>query len=239
MVKTYVAFDLETTGLNVDEDNIIEIGAVKVENGKVTDRFMEFVRPEQPISSVITNITGITDEMVSSARETGEIVDDFLRFCGDYVLVGHNIIFDYKFMKKYAGQYGHPFEKKGIDTLKIARKVHRELESKSLEALCEHYEIINSAAHRAYHDALATAKLYHMLAHYFEEKEADLFVPEQLLYKLKKVQPATSKQLSYLKNLRLHHGIDTPVSPENLTRSEASRLIDQIISRYGNLPRDL
>lgn len=233
MIKTYVVFDLETTGLDVESDNIIEIGALKVQDGKVTDRFMEFLQPDTPISPMITGITGITNEMVKNARDTREVVHDFVNFCEGHILVGHNIMFDYKFMKKYASQYGEPFEKKGIDTLKIARKVHKDLESKSLEALCEHYQIVNAAAHRAYHDALATAKIYHMLAHYFEEKEPKVFEPEQLLYRPKKVQPITPKQKTYLESLLLKHHLPLEKKITELTRSEASKMIDRIILQYG------
>lgn len=233
MINTYVAFDLETTGLNVETDQIIEIGALKVREGKVVDRFMEFVKPDEPISPMITNITGITNEMVSHARNTEEIIKDFMTFCGEDVLVGHNILFDYKFTKKYAVQYGFSFEKKGIDTLKIARKVHKDLESKSLGALCEYYQITNASAHRAYHDALATAKVYHMLAHYFEEKETKLFEPEQLLYKAKKVQPITQRQKDYLLALLATHQIQPERNIDELTRSEASKMIDGILSQYG------
>lgn len=233
MIKTYVAFDLETTGLNVENDNIIEIGALKVQDGKVVERFMEFLKPDEPISPMITGITGITNEMVKDARNTEDIICDFVSFCEDYVLVGHNIMFDYKFTKKYAHQYGETFEKKGIDTLKIARKVHNNLESKSLGALCEHYQIVNNAAHRAYHDALATAKIYHMLAHYFEPAEPQLFEPEQLLYRPKKVQPITPKQKNYLDTLLLKHRIIPQKKIEELTRSEASKMIDRIILQYG------
>lgn len=233
MIKTYVVFDLETTGLDVENDSIIEIGALKVRDGKVTDRFMEFLKPDVPISPMITGITGITNEMVRTARDTEDIVCDFVNFCEEHILVGHNIMFDYRFMKKYASQYGKPFEKKGIDTLKIARKVHKDLESKSLEALCEHYQIVNAAAHRAYHDALATAKIYHMMAHYFEEREPKVFEPKQLLYRPKKVQPITPKQKTYLESLLFKHNLSPEKEITELTRSEASKKIDQIISQYG------
>lgn len=73
MIKTYIAFDLETTGLSEEEDNIIEIGAVKVQDGKVIDRYMQFLKPEKPISPMITGITGITNEMVSHARNTEDL----------------------------------------------------------------------------------------------------------------------------------------------------------------------
>ena len=87
-------------------------------------------------------------------ENTKEVIDDFMGFCGEEVLLGHNILFDYKFMKRYACKYQHSFERRGIDTLKIARKVHKDLESRSLEALCAHYQIKNDAAHWQYHDAL-------------------------------------------------------------------------------------
>lgn len=235
MIKNYVAFDLETTGLNVETDNIIEIGALRVTNGKVTERFIEFLKPEQPISPMITNITGITNEMVANARNTKSIIRDFIEFCGDDVLLGHNILFDYKFTKKYAVEYGFPFEKKGIDTLKIARQVLKNLESKSLGALCEHYHIVNQAAHRAYHDALATAKIYHMLAHEFEADNEKVFLPEQLQFKHKKAQPCTIKQTEYIKALCCYHGLEMNYDFNALTRSEASKIIDGIISRYGRM----
>ena len=231
MIKDYIAFDLETTGLRVEEDDIIEIGAVKVRNGKVCDRFIEFLKPTKTISSLVTSITGITNEMVSNARDTEQIIIDFMHFCEDDVLVGHNIMFDYKFMKTYAKKYGFSFEKRGIDTLKIARKAVPSLPSKKLEDLCLHYQIINQAAHRAYHDALATAKVYHMLAHDYEMIFPDLFIPNILNYKPPKKQPCTKKQLLFLESLCETHHIPFPKGAEDFTRSEASRYIDRIISK--------
>ena len=235
MIKDYVAFDLETTGLSVDNDYIIEIGALKVVNGKVQDRFMEFVKPPVSITPLITNITGITNEMVAQARDTGDIIRDFVDFCGDNILVGHNIMFDYKFVKKYANEFGFPFEKKGIDTLKLARKCLCGLESKSLECLCKYYDIKNPAAHRAYYDALSTAKIYHMLAHDFEGQDEKIFLPEQLMFKPKKIQPCTQKQIEYLKALCCAHELKLSCNFCEMTRSEASRLIDKIISEHGKM----
>ena len=141
MLRSYIAFDIETTGLDPMENEILEIGALKVREGRVAERFMEFIRPVSPVSPAITALTGITNEMVAHARNTKEVIDDFMGFCGEEVLLGHNILFDYKFMKRYACKYQHSFERRGIDTLKIARKVHKDLESRSLEALCVHYQI--------------------------------------------------------------------------------------------------
>ena len=229
MLKSYIAFDIETTGLNPMENEIIEIGALKVRDGRVAERLMEFVHALSPISPMITGLTGITNEMVTDARSRSQVVSDFLDFCGDDVLIGHNVIFDYSFVKCSAVQDGLAFEKMGIDTLKIAKKVHADLESKSLGRLCDYYHIENKSAHRAYHDALATAKLYQTLAHYFEETDPKLFKPVQLTYKVKKPQPATSKQISFLNSLIQKRGVKMDWDPEALTRSEASRMIDGLL----------
>lgn len=230
MLKTYVVFDLETTGLSDINDSIIEIGALKVVDGKVVDRFMEFLKPEEPISPTITNITGITNEMVANAKPAKDVIDRFMTFCGDHVLIGHNVMFDYKFMKRYAQMFGHSFEKSGIDTLKIARKVLTDLESKSLESLCNYYHIENKAAHRAYHDALATAKVYHYLGHYFEEQYPKVFLPQPLCYKPKKEQLITVNQKNYLRKLSQWHDISVPENIDTMSRSDASKLIEKIVS---------
>ena len=118
MLRSYIAFDVETTGLNPQENEIIEIGALKVRDGRVAERFMEFIRPSAPLAPAITNLTGITDEMLSGARPRCSVIADFLDFCEDDVLIGHNVIFDYSFMKCSASAENLPFEKSGIDTLK-------------------------------------------------------------------------------------------------------------------------
>ena len=229
MLKSYIAFDLETTGLKPQENEIIEIGALKVREGKVVDRFMEFIHPLSPISSAISELTGITNDMVATARSCEQVLPDFLDFCEDDVLIGHNVMFDYSFTKCSASKCGLPFEKNGLDTLKIARKVHKDFPSKRLGALCDYYHIENKSAHRAYHDALATAKLYQTLAHYFEESDPKLFKPLPLIYKVKTVQPATPKQLALIERLIPQKEYSGEWDPETITRSDASRLIDALL----------
>lgn len=230
MLKSYIAFDVETTGLSPRENEIIEIGALKVRNGKVVERFMEFIHPNSPISAAITDLTGITNEMVASARPRCQVIPDFLDFCEDDVLIGHNVRFDYSFMKESAALDNLPFEKLGIDTLTIAQQVHTDLTSKSLSSLCDYYHIENKSAHRAYHDALATAKLYQTLAHYFETENPALFKPVQLTYRIKKPQPATPKQISFINKLARNKGVRPDWDPDTLSRSEASRIIDKLLN---------
>ena len=229
MLKSYVCFDLETTGLDPLYNEIIEIGALKVRDGKVAERFMEFIHPQEEISPMITNLTGITNEMVANARPADAVISDFLEFCEDDVLIGHNVGFDYSFMKSGASNLGLTFEKFGIDTFKIAQRTLKSLPSKSLSSLCEYYQIENKAAHRAYYDALATAKLYQTLAHYFENEDPSLFTPQQLTYKIKKVQPATAKQVALLQRLCSQKKKVPEWNPDTITRSEASRLIDTLL----------
>ena len=97
---TYVVFDLETTGFSSIKDKIIEIGAVKVENGVITDKFSTFVNPKVPIPFEITNLTGITDDMVMEAPDIETILPQFLEFVGDAVLVAHNASFDVSFIEQ-------------------------------------------------------------------------------------------------------------------------------------------
>lgn len=229
MLKSYVCFDLETTGLDPLYNEIIEIGALKVRDGKVAERFMEFIHPQEEISPMITNLTGITNEMVANARPADAVISDFLKFCEDDVLIGHNVGFDYSFMKSGASNLGLTFEKFGIDTFKIAQRTLKSLPSKSLSSLCEYYQIENKAAHRAYYDALATAKLYQTLTHYFENEDPSLFKPQQLTYKIKKVQPATAKQVALLQRLCSQKKKVPEWNPDTITRSEASRLIDSLL----------
>ncbi|MEE0418519.1 MAG: 3'-5' exonuclease [Lachnospiraceae bacterium] len=231
MLKSYVAFDVETTGLDPVENEVIEIGALKVRQGKVVDRFMEFIKPSCPIPPKITGLTGICDAMVASARTRDQVIPDFLEFCRDDVLIGHNILFDYGFIKMGAEALGYAFVRDGIDTLKIARAVHRDLPSRSLGELCDHYQIENAAAHRAYHDALATAKLYQTMAHYYEETEPLVFRPAPLVYVGKPSPKATKKQLDLLMRLTKQRKLAQDWDPETLTVAEASKRIERILSR--------
>lgn len=236
MKKTdsYVCVDLETTGLNPKTDKIIEIGAVRIENGEETGRFATFVNPGRPLTERIVELTGIRDEDLCEAPDITEVLPTFLDFCRTDVILGHSILFDFSFMKKAAVNSKLVFEKKGIDTLKIARKFLTELDSRSLDFLCEHYQISHHA-HRALADAEATCTLYDILWQEFAEKEgADrLFTPEQLRYQVKRETPITPAQKERLYKLLVKHKLNSDYDLNKLMRNEASRYTDQILAKYG------
>ena len=131
MTDSYVALDVETTGLDPKRDKIIEIGMVKVRSGKIAAQFESFVNPGRPLTERIIELTGIRNEQLSDARDIGEIMPEVLRFIGDDILVGHRILFDYSFIKKAAVNHRYTFEKTGIDTLKLAKTFLPDLESRS------------------------------------------------------------------------------------------------------------
>jgi DNA polymerase-3 subunit alpha (Gram-positive type) len=233
-MNTYVVVDIETTGTKPLESDIIEIGAVYIEDGKVKDTFNTLVRPTQMITSYITSITGITNEMVQKADPIEVVMPKFITFCKSAVLIGHNVIvFDYRMLKVKATRLGLPFEKKAIDTLTIARKVLGHLPSRKLGDLCAYYDIPLMNAHRAYDDAYATYLLFTCLQKDFYENNKILFEPEKMTWELPKFVPITKKQEGYLLKLMEMHKIKYAQDIRLLSKSEASRKIDQLIQEYG------
>ncbi len=231
--ESYVCVDLETTGLNPKTDKIIEIGAVRVENGVRTEAFETFVNPACLLPQKITELTGITDNALKDAPEIADVLPDLMAFLREDVLLGHSVLFDYSFIKKAAVNNRMKFERQGIDTLKIARRFLPELESRSLDFLCGHYAIPHKA-HRALADAEATCLLYDRLWESFSGGEgAAVFAPVALQYQAKRETPATPAQKERLYKLIAKHKIVVEYELEKLTRSEASRYTDRILAKYG------
>ena len=109
MTDSYIALDLETTGLSPAEDRILEIGAIRVEGGRILERYETLLNPGIRISPRIQELTGITDEMAAGWKDTRTAVGELAEFCGDLPLLGHNILFDYSFVKKNAVNFGLEF----------------------------------------------------------------------------------------------------------------------------------
>lgn len=235
MENSYVAIDIETTGLNPKQDKIIEIGAIKIIEGKEAASFESFVNPRRDLPERITELTGIRKEMLEDAPDIEEVIPQIVEFAEDLPLLGHRVIFDYSFLKRAAINWGRvdSWEKKGIDTLTLCRYFMPEEEKKNLSAACGYFNISLGNAHRAVADAKAAHLLFQCLAAAYKDKKPEIFREKPLIYQIKKEQPATKRQKERLHDLVKYHRIDISVQIDHLTRNEASRLTDQILSRYG------
>lgn len=163
-IKDYVCFDLETTGLSTHTAEIIEIGAVKVRNMVIVERFSTLVKPSEPISDIIIQVTGITNKDLKAAPDISKALSEFIEFINGETLLGHNIEqYDLPILKRVTDTYCITITNDNIDTLTLSKEIAPELPSHSLEAMCDYYSITNSNAHRALSDAEATAELYNCI----------------------------------------------------------------------------
>lgn len=164
-LEDYVVFDLETTGISVVSDEIVEISAVKVKNHEIEDTFSTLVNPGIHIPRSATQINGITDEMVSKAPDLKAAMDDVMEFFGEAVLVGHNIhTFDMKFLSRAALKlYDSDISNDYVDTLYIARTCLPQLKHHRLVDVSAHFNISTEGAHRALNDCLMNQKCYEQM----------------------------------------------------------------------------
>lgn len=167
----YTVFDLETTGVSVFTDEIVEISALRVEKGRVREEFTTLVNPLRPIPHGASMVNGITDEMVAEAPSLQNVFGDFLDFVGDSVLVGHNIhTFDLKFLYRAAKDfYGKTLDNDYIDTLSMARSCLPGLCRYRLVDLAAHYHISAEGAHRALNDCRMNQQIFEALGKEIEK----------------------------------------------------------------------
>ena len=156
----YVVFDIETTGFSPLSDRIIEIGAVKVVNGTITDKFSTFVNPDIPIPFRIEQLTSINDSMVLPAPKIDKVLPDFLKFCEGCALVAHNASFDVSFIAHNAEELGLPFDPTVLDTVTLARILLPQLNRYKLDTVAKALNVSLENHHRAVDDAGATAEIF-------------------------------------------------------------------------------
>ena len=157
----YIIFDLETTGLSAATERIIEIGAVKVENGEISESFDLFVDPEKAITPEITRLTSITNEMVVGAPKEADALEQFFRFCdGCDILVAHNADFDMGFLRAAIRRCGREEDPVQIDTLVMARAMYPELKKHKLDTIAERLGVTQKHHHRADDDARVLAEIF-------------------------------------------------------------------------------
>lgn len=157
---SFVVFDVETTGLSAVYDTIIELAAVRIQQGEIVDRFESFANPHHALSETTINLTGITDEMVQDAPEVDDVLKDFHTWMGEDILVAHNATFDIGFINQGFEKIGlGKVENPVIDTLELARFLLPQLKNHRLNTLCKHLDIELTQHHRAIYDAEATGYL--------------------------------------------------------------------------------
>ncbi len=156
----FVVFDLETTGLEPTKDEIIEIGACKVVNGRIDETFSTFVKPTHHIPKEITTLTGITDDMVKDAPTINYVLPDFYKFCYNSTMVAHNTQFDIGFIYAAAKKLSYNFSNPLMDTLEMSHTKLPGLKNYKLGTIVDKLNIVLDNAHRAINDATATAKVF-------------------------------------------------------------------------------
>ncbi len=157
---SFVVFDLETTGFSPVDDRIIEIGAVRIENGKITGRFSEFVNPQIPIPFRIEQLTSINDSMVQQAQTIEEVLPRFLEFCDGAALAGHNVFFDVSFIEENCDRLGIAHDFTYADTVTLARCLLPNLSRFKLDTVAKALNIPLGHHHRAVDDAECTAAIF-------------------------------------------------------------------------------
>lgn len=166
----FIVFDLETTGLSALNNQITEIGAVRIKNLKVTDVFGTYVNPQEHIPENITELTGIKDEDVADAPKADEAVRAFLEFAGDNILIAHNAGFDIGFIRRAAERYEIPFENTYLDTVTLSRYCNPDLNAHKLNSIAEYYKLGEFNHHRASDDAAMLAEIFFRMVERLREE---------------------------------------------------------------------
>lgn len=232
MDDVYVVFDIETTGFSADVDRIIEIGAVKVQNGEIVDRFSSFVNPQIPIPFRIEALTGISDGMVMDAPAIEEVLSRFLAFCGDAAVVAHNAEFDTGFIINKAAKMGVEWMPTILDTVLLGQFLIPNLHNYKLDTLCKHFKVSLENHHRAVDDAGATAELFVKMLQMLADRD---------IFDTNRLNEVGSLDTEGIKRLHQYHCI--LLAANETGRINLYRLVSashlQYFSRFPKIPKSL
>ena len=163
-VDDYVLVDIETTGLSPINDDIIEIGAIKVINNKIVDKYSQLIQINKSLSPFITNLTGITNSMLKLGKEPNIVFNEFVNFVGEEVIIGHNVNFDLGFLTNKCKKYiDYNLTNDYIDTMYLARKLVPDSTNYKLGTLAKYFNISYEGAHRGLKDVEITYEVYNCL----------------------------------------------------------------------------
>ena len=170
--ESYVVLDIETTGFSAENDEIIELSAVKVAENKVIAKFSQLVDPQRYISTYIANLTGISQEMLIGKPKIKEALSDFTEFVSDSLIIGHNVTFDIGFINnKLQKHFNTSFDNDYVDTLTIARQLLPDLKSKKLGSIATHFKFNTEGMHRGLKDCIVTNMCYQRFLQMHKEKQ--------------------------------------------------------------------
>ncbi len=222
-----IVFDIETTGFGPVKDKIIEIGAVKLVGGEITETFSTFINPEIPIPEEITKLTSITNEMVRDAERIEEVLPKFLKFCENCILVAHNASFDVGFIRKKAELLQIKVGFTSVDTVAIARILLPHLTNYKLHIVCKELNISLENHHRAVDDAMATAEIY---------KKFLVMLKEKGIRKLSEIDSLREISEEIIKKMPTSHAII--LAKNNIGRINLYKLVSlSHLSYYNRRPR--
>jgi len=174
LVNDFVVLDFETTGLDPTYDEIIEVGAMKVVGGVVDGEFSTLIKPANKISEFITDLTGITNEMVLDAPKIQEVLPNLLKFIGDSVVLGHNAHFDVNFLYDNCKEHlGKPFSNDLVCIMRIARNAFKDIQFFKLSKLAKYFNVNYDKAHRAMADCKTVLSIYNAIQEYFSQSNID------------------------------------------------------------------
>lgn len=224
---SYVVFDLETTGFSPNTCKIIEIGAVKVENGTITERFSEFVNPQVPIPFKIEELTGIRDDMVMGAETIEEILPRFMEFCEGCVMIAHNAEFDMSFIRKNCMDLDIPCNHTVGDTVAMARILLPALHRFKLDTVAKALKISLENHHRAVDDAECTAHIFVKFIEMLKERHIET---------LNDLNSLGATSVDTVKKLPTHHAII--LAQNEVGRINLYRLVSEShLTYYAKRPR--
>ena len=228
----YVVFDIETTGFSAENDHIIEIGAVRVENGEITDKFSAFVNPRTPIPFEIEKLTGISDEMVMGEPGIEEILPQFLKFCEGAVMVAHNAGFDMSFIRKNSERQGLPCAFTVVDTVALARVLLPQLNRYKLDTVAKALNVSLENHHRAVDDAGCTAEIFVKFVKMLKDRD---------IFDLNGVNQMSTLDKDAIKKLPSHHVII--LAKNEIGRVNLYRMVSwshlEYFSRVPRIPKSV
>ncbi|MDM8533080.1 PolC-type DNA polymerase III [Clostridiaceae bacterium HSG29] len=186
--QEFVIFDIETTGLNKQKDDITEIGAVMIRNKQIIKQYSTFVKPTKKIPEIVIELTGITNEMVENERPINEVLPEFLEFVGNRPLVAHNAIFDIAFIDRESKKLNLEFNPTILDTMTLSKMLLKKIKRFRLKTVANHLKVKLEGHHRAINDAAATALIFIKLLDRLEKKD---------VYTVKGINELAHREMDY------------------------------------------